>query len=380
MFKSPGLATRQAITLRRPGQSRARAWLAAAALTLAAGTAFAAAVAPQSALAAGRAPAVTFTPLKLINGWYTYPGAAKPAVADISGIIVLRGDIATAGTIPAAFRLPKAFRPASDVFLAAATCGANKGRLYIQRSGYVTVESEDGEFSNAACVTSLGGLSFGRTAASFTKLKLINGWQNAPSELTADASARLISGVVHLRGAIRTSGSNGDPLILPKGFRPAKEVYVPVDLCNANKGRLEIQSDGVVTVQAEQNFSDAACLTSLDGATFATSSKSFTPLKLQNGWHPYALGTYKPAVRISGGIVRFEGAIHTSGNPFAGPVFTLPKSMRPATQVYVEIDLTDANNGRLDILPDGKVFMYAEGGTTQHAQTFTSLDGAWFAH
>jgi hypothetical protein len=47
-------------------------------------------------------------------------------------------------------------------------------------------------------------------------------------------------------------------------------VFVPVDLCNATNGRLQIEPTGVVTVQAEGGaFGNAACFTSLDGASFA---------------------------------------------------------------------------------------------------------------
>jgi hypothetical protein len=378
MFTRQGPSDRRAITLRRPGLLRARAGWAAGAGALAAGAACAAIVAPPAALAASKAPAVTFTHLTLINGWHTYPGADRPAVADINGIITFKGDITTNGTNPVPFQLPKQFRPDTNVFLITALCSANEGRLDIQPDGMVQVEAEDNEFSNAACVTELGGLSYARTAASFTKLKLRNGWQNAPFQ-TSDAAVRLISGVVHFKGAITTNGTSSLPFLLPKGFRPAHDVLVPVDLCDANKGRLEIQPDGVVQVEAEISFSDATCFTSLDGVTFATSSKSFTLLKLHKGWHPYGIGTYKPAVQMRGGIVRFEGAIRDDGDPFAAPLFILPRSMRPAKSVYVEVDLFNANNGRLYIRPNGQVFLYAEGGTAVHAQKFTSLDGAWFA-
>jgi hypothetical protein len=41
-------------------------------------------------------------------------------------------------------------------------------------------------------------------------------------------------------------------------------------MCNANSGRLQIEPTGVVTVQAQGGaFSNAACFTGLDGATFA---------------------------------------------------------------------------------------------------------------
>jgi hypothetical protein len=57
---------------------------------------------------------------------------------------------------------------------------------------------------------------------------------------------------------------------LPKRFRPGAVVYVPVDLCSANKGRLYIQSNGVVDLWAEGGtLQHAACFTSLDGAWFA---------------------------------------------------------------------------------------------------------------
>jgi hypothetical protein len=42
-----------------------------------------------------------------------------------------------------------------------------------------------------------------------------------------------------------------------------------VDLCNATNGRLSIQHNGVVTVEAQGGtFSNAQCFTSLDGASF----------------------------------------------------------------------------------------------------------------
>ena len=91
---------------------------------------------------------------------------------------------------------------------------------------------------------------------------------NAPSG-TAKAAARNISGVVRFRGAIRTNGTNAEPFILPKELRPAKDVFIPVDLCNGDNGRLDIQPDGIVAVQAENSFAQAQCLTSLDGASFA---------------------------------------------------------------------------------------------------------------
>jgi hypothetical protein len=75
---------------------------------------------------------------------------------------------------------------------------------------------------------------------------------------------------VHLKGAITTTGTSPVPFILPAAFRPASVVFVPVDLCDAANGRLQIEPTGVVTVEAEGGaFSNATCFTSLGGAWFA---------------------------------------------------------------------------------------------------------------
>ena len=103
----------------------------------------------------------------------------------------------------------------------------------------------------------------------WTKLTLQNGWTTSPFGTSA-AAVRTISGIVGFKGAIATTGTNPVPFTVPTGFRPARTVFVPVDLCNATNGRLQIQPTGVVTVQAEGGaFSNAACFTSLDGASFA---------------------------------------------------------------------------------------------------------------
>jgi hypothetical protein len=330
---------------------------------------------PAVALAAPRLP--VFTGLALVNGWHGVPGYAKPAVADISGIVTFKGDMFTNGTNPVAFTLPKNFRPATSVYVASPLCGANKGRLWIQPNGVVIVQAEGGNFANAQCVTGLDGVSFAKSATSFTALKLQNGWKNAPFG-TSSAAVRIISGIVHFKGAIWTNGTNPLAFTLPKAFRAPGVVDLPVDLCDANKGRLQIWPSGVVYVYSEKSFGAEACFTSLDGATFAVTARFFTPLKLQNGWQNYG-AAYKPAVRLSSGIVQFEGAVRTKGDPFHTVLFTLPKSLRPATSVYIEIDLCYGNNGRLYIQPTGEVRMYAENGKASYAQCFTSLDGAWFA-
>ena len=114
----------------------------------------------------------------------------------------------------------------------------------------------------------------------------------------------------------------------------------------------------------------------MDGATFAISASGFSQLTLQNGWAAPGEGGRTPAAKLVGGIVRLEGQMHTAGsNAFA---FVLPPSFRPATTIYVEVDLFFANKGRLEIEPDGTVIVQAEGNTFVNAANNTSLEGAWF--
>jgi hypothetical protein len=335
-------------------------------------------VAAQAVTPAPHALASGWTPLTLQNAWTSAPfGTSAPAVRTISGIVDLKGAIATSGTSPVPFTLPTAFRPATAVFVAVDLCNATSGRLQIEPTGVVSVEAGGGAFSNAACFTSLDGVWFAKSAGSFTPLTPQNGWTSAPFGTSAPA-VRTISGIVHLKGAIATTGTSPVPFTLPAGFRPAHAVYVPVDLCNATYGVLEIQKSGVVTVEAEGGaFSNAACFTSLDGVSFAKPAASFTPLTLQNGWFNSPFGTYAPAVRTISGVVHFKGAIATSGT---SPVpFTLPAAFRPASVVFVPVDLCTQTNGRLQIEPTGVVTVEAEGGTFSNAACFTSLDGASFA-
>jgi hypothetical protein len=228
------------------------------------------AVAAQAATSAADALTSGWTPLTLQNGWTNSPfGTSAAAVRTVSGIVHFKGAIATTGSNPVPFTLPAGFRPASAVFVPVDLCNATHGVLEIDKSGAVTVDAEGGAFSNAACFTSLDGVSYAKSASSFTPLTLQNGWFNSPFGTSAPA-VHTISGIIHLKGAIATSGTNPVPFTLPAAFRPASVVFVPVDLCTATNGRLQIEPTGVVTVEAEGGtFSNAACFTSLDGVSFA---------------------------------------------------------------------------------------------------------------
>src|SRR5262245_20183505 len=94
------------------------------------------------------------------------------------------------------------------------------------------------------------------STTSYTKLHLINEWTKSPFG-TRKAQVILSKGIVTFRGAIsQSSGSNNEAFVLPLSFRPTSDVYVPVDQCGATNGRLFIQTNGQVEVEAEINYSD----------------------------------------------------------------------------------------------------------------------------
>jgi hypothetical protein len=337
-------------------------------------------VAAQPALAAPAVSKVTFTKLALLNGWHTSQyGTASPAVADIGGVVHFKGAIETSSsnTNDVAFVLPPAFRPPRYITVPVDMCGASSGELNIAPTGVTQVISQ-GANSNATCFTSLDGVTFTLSTASFTQLKLHAGWTEFDN-LFRTAAARLSGGIVQLKGEIKTAGTNPVAFTLPAKFRPSRSVYVLISLCTGSIGRLSIAPTGVVTVQPEgtDNWWMVKCGTSLEGASFALSPKSFTALTLQNGWLNAPYGTAKAAVRAVSGIVHFRGAIWTKGNDLSP--FTLPTGFRPAKRVFIPVDLCNGNKGRLDILKDGVVTVEAEGNDVSQAECFTSLDGVSFA-
>jgi hypothetical protein len=310
--------------------------------------------------------------LTLINGWLNSASGARPAAAKVvQGVVHFEGAI-SGGTNDEPFILPASMRPAATVYMKVGLCNAHNGRLYIQPSGDSFIEAEGEDLGEAQCFTSLDGASFAMSPDNYKPLKLKKGWHGYGSTTPA---ARSVNGVVQFAGAMATSKRNPFAFKLPASMAPSATVYVPLDLCNATNGRLQIGSDGTADVEVETKFSNAKCFTSLDGVQFAPDSTGFTPLTLINGWTNAPFGTRNAAVRISGGIVQFEGAIATTGS--SNNPFVLPAGFRPKKTVRVAVDLCNAHNGRLEIDKNGAVYIDAEKHFSS-AECFTSLDGVSF--
>ena len=317
----------------------------------------------------------SWRPMVMQDPWTHHQASNLPSITWDRGSVHFRGGVKTtaSGSQLLPFTLPGNRRPPVRVYLPTTLCDSAKGRLTIESDGRVYISAENANTAAARCFTSFEGVSFSASSSSATPLQpLLSGWVNHG---TRPPAAAVESGVVRLQGAIR-GGSTSVPFTLPPQFRPNGTIYVPVDLCEGKKGRLMISSTGNVSIQTNGPFSDAQCFTSLEGVSFPIDGSGFTQLTPINGWTAYSTSTRSPMVKNVDGIVRFIGAIKTSGTNTIP--FVLPANMAPATPAFVAIDLCNAQKGRLHILPSGIVYVEHPPGLWSSAQCFTSLEGASF--
>ena len=320
-----------------------------------------------------------FTALPLAAGWTggAFSGAAAAIALDCAGMVQFKGALsAPAGTSATLFTLPVGLRPPTDVYVLTDLIFGTKGRVHFTPSGGASVDAEGGVVANATGFTSLDSVTFALAANGYTALALQNSWTNAPFA-TRNAAVSNTAGIVRFQGAIATTGTNMNPFVLPAGFRPPTDTYIPVDMCGATKGRLYITPAGVVNVQpAGGTTSNAQCFTSLEGASFALSSAGFTAVTLATGWSNAPYATRNAAVSNAAGIVRFQGGLlGTTGGSTS--LFTVPVGFRPSTNVWLPVTLCNSQFGRIYIGTDGAVSVQAEV-SVDDATCFTSLEGVTF--
>ena len=319
--------------------------------------------------------------VNLDNGWINAvePLTTGAGVANVGGVVQLRGGMRATGLNAAPFGLASPYRPDANVYVPISLCDSIKGRLLVRSNGTTEVHVDNTtpnpSWAAAQCFATLDGASFVASSSGATSLTplLQNGWVRTGFGTRAPA-AKLVGDNVHLMGAIQ-SGTAATLFQLPDTMRPAATVYVGVDLCNARKGRLTIQPSGVVTVTSFVSFGDAQCFTSLEGAWFARTSNGYQALSPLNSWSQAGFGTRGPKVANVGGVVRFQGAIQ-SGT--IGWAFNLPPELRPAALTFAPVDMCNGQKGRIRITPGGIVNVETLAGRFSDAQCFTSLEGASF--
>lgn len=318
-------------------------------------------------------PPRTFQPVELLNGWTNGVFGTPPTeVVFYDGVAHFRGAVSN-GATDHLFTLPVTLRPETNTYVSTDLCSAKLGRLLLQPSGYVLVQTESGLFADAQCFTSLEGVTYAPYATAFTPLTLANAWGDQPYG-TGRAAAARIDGLVHLKGGL-SGGTSPVLFTLPPELRPETNVYVSAGLCGAVKGRLAIAPSGIVEVVSTTTFAAAQCFTSLDGIFFATTTNAFAPFAPTSGWTGAPYGTHAPGGTIVRDIAYLEGAIWNGASP---GTFVLPPLLRPAARVYESLDLVNGRKGRVIIEPSGSVSVFALGPFSD-AQAFASFDGVSYS-
>lgn len=324
------------------------------------------------ALAAAPARAVTiFTNITLLNGWTAAPGETRyPGVSLVNGVVHMKGAIA-GGASAQAFKVPQGFRPITNVYVRVDLCNGEPGRILITPAGDGSVQAAS-SFASAQCRASLESVKYALNSSDFTSLSLQNGWTAGPFG-TAAAGSRKIGEVVQLRGAV-ASGATSTIATLPVDRRPSADIYAPINLCDAKRGRLRISPAGVLTVSTDSPFAAAQCFTSLEGVSFLAGTGGY-PAIIQNGWNSAPFSTRSISFSDVAGVLYLQGAV-SSGS--AARIFTLPPNLRPTSEIFAPVDLCNGLSGSLRIAPSGNVSVNATGPFTD-AQCFTSLEGVSFA-
>lgn len=207
-------------------------------------------------------------------------------------------------------------------------------------------------------------------AAMFTKLTLKNAWTNYSSQ---PAGVTNDNGIIRFRGALKLSeGNSTNAFTLPEAFRPiGGTIFHTLDMCNAHKGSLQIQSDGDAFISSNVESADLSCFVSLDGVSFAKSAAGATALTPKNGWAATDGGTRAPAAKLVNGVVNLMGNIGTHGE--AQLALKLPAGMRPNNTVVLPTEICGSSTGAVLIESDGDVFMLGD-----VSPCGTSLEGLSF--
>ncbi len=111
----------------------------------------------------------------------------------------------------------------------------------------------------------------------------------------------------------------------------------------------------------------------------AAAPLTFQVLPLKSTWQSYSPSTATPSAALdSNNVVHLKGAMTQVAGQNDAAVMTLQVKFRPGRAVYIPVDMFNGKAGRLDIYPDGTVFVEAAD-MFSDAQSFTSLEGVTYS-
>jgi len=194
------------------------------------------------------------------------------------------------------------------------------------------------------------------TSVRWHRLTLRNGWASSQSQYgSGDPAVAIQRGIVYLSGSMhQASGTSEWFATLPRGFRPAHNLWLPVYSFQGTEGSIRIAASG----QMFAFGGDVTAYASLAGISYPVTSVRMHNLGLVSGWTsvPSMLGG-KPTAGIQNGIVYLTGAIQQpsgTNTHFA----TLPRALRPAHNLWLPIFTAPGVIGSIEIAHNGQMFAF----------------------
>ncbi len=195
------------------------------------------------------AGAHTFTAASFMNGWSNYgggwqvPGHAQDGLSRVWTRGLAAPGTNTDGT--PVYSLPTGRQPAQTQIIASRS-STFSGYLV---SNTVATRAIGGTFLDT------GGMFYPSGVGSWTNMTLQNSWVFYGAPFSTAQYTKASDGIVSLKGLVRSGTATAGTAIttLPVGFRP-KERILFTTIANMALARVDIQTNGVVSIQAGSNL------------------------------------------------------------------------------------------------------------------------------
>jgi hypothetical protein len=184
--------------------------------------------------------------LALRNGWTSSQSqfnSGNPAAGVQGGGVYLAGSMhqPSSATGNHFATLPRGLRPSHVTVIPAYTDNGTAGAIAVETTGAMFVYGHGPE----SAYTSLAGISFPVTSVRFHNLSLVSGWGPGPGVLGLKPAAGIQNGIVYLAGGVHhTSGTSDRFATLPRAFRPAHNLWLPVITAGGGIQGIEIARNG----------------------------------------------------------------------------------------------------------------------------------------
>ena len=319
-------------------------------------------------------------------------GSTVPAwFKDSLGIVHLQGaakQVNPTGTLRYVLgTLPPAARPARNVFVIVHTLAGTYADLEVAANGQINLIDPRPPAVKDFKFVSLEGITY-RPSGAVAGIALGAGWSgSAGFGSTKPAWFKDGSGIVHLQGAARQTGTSNVLGWLPPAARPARNVYVIVHTYLGTYADLEVAQSGQINLIDPYGFAvKDFTFVSLEGVSYSTSAifnhmaPPFPGLNTANWSGNAGFGSSEPGWNEdSAGIIHLQGAAtQTSLAGDKNLLATLVPVIRPNRTIYTIVHTFNGTYADVSIAPNGEVRLIDPAPPMGKDYTFVSLEGVTY--